>query len=125
MDLATYRANSPHPEAARVAQFCAELGAQIPDLRAHIKWNAPSFYLAGGVDVVTFRLNPSPICQLILHLGAKSRPCIKADFPAPKGVLRWAAPDRAVMDFGASDKIALDIAARWLAIYSRPGQPVA
>jgi hypothetical protein len=122
-NLDQYLASSTHPNIASVAQFCADLALRLPDARAHIKWNAPSFYMLGGVDVVTFRLNPAPICQIVLHLGARvverTAPQ-KLDFPAPPDVLRWLAPDRAVMDFvQTSYDTALDIAVRWLNAYAR------
>jgi hypothetical protein len=69
-----------------------------------VKWNAPSFFLAEGFDdhVATLRVAPRGVLQVILHLGAAPRsppPALAGRVPDPAGVLRWAAPDRASVDF--------------------------
>ena len=42
-------------------------------LQSEIKWNAPSFKV-NELNVVTFRLFPEPVFQLVLHLGSKKLP---------------------------------------------------
>lgn len=70
-------------------------------IEEEVKWNAPSFKITE--HFATFRLNPAPICQLILHTGAKVRKR-KARLPIddPHGILEWASMDRAVVDIASS-----------------------
>ena len=66
-----------------------------------MKWNAPSFRIAE--HFATFRLNPAPICQLVLHAGAKVRNRkMRESIPDPDGLLKWASPDRCVITFSSS-----------------------
>jgi hypothetical protein len=86
-----------------------------------IKWKAPSFRRAGDPDdFATFRLQPHEAPQLILHRGAK----VRHDLPGgmqiddPTGMLKWAAPDRALVtfgpDIGAQKKALLPILRQWM-----------
>ena len=88
-----------HPLKEGVLQLRAAILAADPAISESVKWNAPNFRYAGQ-DRVTFRLQPRDQLQLIFHRGAK----VRADagdfaFEDPSGLMTWAAPDRAVIDF--------------------------
>lgn len=59
-----------HPMAPLVQRLRLAIVRGEPEVAERIKWNAPSFALA-GVDRVTFNLRPTDRLQLILHRGAK------------------------------------------------------
>jgi hypothetical protein len=74
------------------------LAANVP-LIEHVKWNAPS-YSNNGDDRITLRLHPGDRCELIFHRGAKTRSdTANFTFSDPTGLLRWLAPDRAILSF--------------------------
>jgi hypothetical protein len=66
----------------------------------------------GGVDRVTFRLFPADHLQLVFHRGAKPQDTAGFVFGEDAGLLRWVAPDRAVLTLGDP----ADVAARTDAI---------
>jgi hypothetical protein len=88
------------------------LGA-LPDVVEKIKWNAPSFGLEED-DRITFRLQPGDKVDLIFHRGVKKI----ADgfaFSDETGLLKFVAPDRAVLIFtDAADIEAKAENLRWL-----------
>ena len=76
-----------------------------PDISDGVKWNAPSFRTAKDwFGTVNLRAKES--VQLILHLGAKARPDLKAFAVAdPKGLMKWLGKDRAMVTLGAGRDI--------------------
>lgn len=71
-----------------------------------VKWNAPSFGFDGN-DRITFRLQPRDRIELIFHRGPGKRPASDAfTFPDPSGLLKWLAPDRAMIAFASAAEIA-------------------
>lgn len=109
-----------HPRRAEIDRLRLALLAAHPELTEHIKWNAPSF-VAGGVDRVTFRLQPRTKLQLILHRGPKVR--ADAEFFAFRDdtdLIRWAAPDRGVVtiddDPRRADEAIVALVGRWIAV---------
>ena len=101
--IAAYFATLDHPRKGQAQALCALILQTCPDLRAGVKWNAPSFGKVGQDDWLTLRLHPAPAFQLVLHRGARPM----ADPPAhpivPKGLVRWKSPDRGVVDFARCD----------------------
>ncbi len=95
-------ADHPHLDALRaLRRLVLETDAR---LREDVKWNAPSFILPEpfGDHLATFRTAPHGRVQVVLHLGAAARrppPALAAHVPDPAGLLVWAAPDRASVDF--------------------------
>ena len=73
-------------------------------------------------DFATFKLQPPGTVQVILHRGAK----LRTDLPEgvkiddPEKLLKWAAPDRAILSFGdppdikAHEKAVLLILRQWM-----------
>ena len=98
-DVERYLRDLQHPLKDGVLRLRAAILACDPDITEHVKWNAPSF-CRDGQDRVTFRLAPRGKLQLVLHRGAKARADAAGfTFDDPTGLLTWAAPDRAVLDF--------------------------
>lgn len=105
-DVDRYMNDLRHPLKAGVVQLRAAILASNADITEHVKWNAPSFCY-GGTDRVTFRLHPGDRLQLIFHRGATTRDdtCSFA-FDDPSGLMKWLAPDRAVVDLPSLDAVA-------------------
>ena len=91
-----------------------------PDVTEHIKWNAPSFCVAGD-DRITLGLERSGAVRVVLHRGARTQDAAGFSFDDPAKLARWAAPDRGVVvfkDAAALDAVAepfADLCRRWLA----------
>ena len=88
-----------HPQAEVIAAVRRLVLDADPRVSEGLKWNAGSFRHRDWF--ATFRVvgpkGPSPV-QLVIHRGAKPQPdAPRPDDPA--GLLRWQAPDRAVIPF--------------------------
>jgi hypothetical protein len=90
-----------------------------PAIGEGIKWNAPSFrtheYFA------TTHLREKEGVGVILHLGAKVRSSqVTPEIADPSGLLRWLAPDRAVVrfadeaDFAGKREAFADLLRQWI-----------
>ncbi len=85
-----------------------------PDIVEKIKWNAPSFGLEAD-DRITFRLQPGDKVDLIFHRGAKPKALDGFAFADETGLLKFIAPDRAVLIFTDAVDIETKIEKlRWL-----------
>jgi hypothetical protein len=84
-----------------------------------IKWNAPSFCW-NGEDRLTFKLQPKNCFQIVFHRGAKPSRPEGVTVSDPKGLLKWAAADRAVATISDADHFQeykqdlLDVALSWM-----------
>lgn len=87
-----------HSRKAEIELLRAAVLAADSRLSEQIKWNAPSFGIAGA-DRITFRLAPKDLLQLIFHRGAKVQDATGFSFADDEGLFHWAAPDRGVVDF--------------------------
>lgn len=89
-------------------------------LTEHIKWNAPSFRLAGD-DRITLGIERNGGVRVVLHRGAKPKDVTGFRFADPAGLAKWPAPDRGVLVFKDSAHVETcrkplrDLCARWLA----------
>jgi hypothetical protein len=98
-DVEQYLTDLQHPLKEGVLLLRTTILASDSAITEHIKWNAPSFCYE-GLDRVTFRLQPRGRLQLIFHRGAKVRSDTATfTFEDPSGLMKWSAPDRAVIDF--------------------------
>jgi uncharacterized protein YdhG (YjbR/CyaY superfamily) len=71
-----------------------------------IKWNVPSFRTEQEW-FATFNARAKDSVQLVFHLGAKTRPDLKAfKLADPKGLVKWLGNDRALVTLGAGRDIA-------------------
>lgn len=91
----------PAADAARALRtLCALILGAEPRLEAEIKWNAPSFTLAGR-DVLTTGVNRDGSIRLVLHRGAaRAAPGVqRPEIDDPLGLLEWRGVDRAIATF--------------------------
>lgn len=89
-----------HPQKAAVRALRKMILAIDPRIREEVKWNAPSFRIEE--HFATFRLQPVPNCQLVLHTGSKVRKSsIRLKIPDPEGILKWASADRCIVAFAS------------------------
>jgi hypothetical protein len=87
-----------HPHKAAVEELRALILSLDDRIAEAVKWNAPSFFITD--HFATFRLQPAPILQVILHTGAKAKVSPRAFvIKDPGGLLKWAAPDRCIAAF--------------------------
>ena len=84
-----------------------------PQLKEHIKWNAPS-YVLDGEDRITFNLmNKQGVVKLVFHMGAtrqedkKGAPILRDD----SGLIEWSSDIRGMITFDSMDDITSNIAA--------------
>jgi len=99
-DVADYLDSLEHPHKAAVLAIRKLILSIDPRIKEEIKWNAPSFRIAE--HFATFRLQPAPICQLVLHAGAKVRDRkFRITIPDPDGLLKWASPERCIVTFSS------------------------
>ncbi len=81
------------------------LGAS-PAISEGIKWNAPSFRTEKNW-FATIHLRSTESLTIILHLGAKTRPDLKAfKIADPDGLMKWLGKDRAMLSLGKGRDIA-------------------
>lgn len=87
-----------HPLEPAILSLRAAVMAADPRIAEGIKWNAPSYHVAGA-HFATFHLRGKSGVQLILHLGAKARPdaTVRAAVSDPDGLLEWKSADRATL----------------------------
>jgi hypothetical protein len=109
-DVTAFMSSLDHPRKAEIEALRRLVLSADPRLREQIKWNAPSFAVTD--DLVTLRLYPQPLLQVVLHTGAKKRATpldIAIDDPA--GLLRRLAPDRAIIELSSLAEIEANSAA--------------
>ena len=107
-DVASLLAALEHPLEPAIRAVRAAILAADPGIAEAIKWNAPSYHLAGR-HFATFHLRSKSGVQLVLHLGAKSRAdaTVRSAVSDPDGLLEWKSPDRATVTLrDAEDAIA-------------------
>jgi hypothetical protein len=122
-DVDAFLARLQHARAAELAALRAIVRHAAPQLREGIKWNAPSYRLPDGDDVLTFNLGAKDRVRLVFHRGAKARPSAGAQrvLADDRGLLQWPAPDRAVATFAdlaevrAAQKDLAQLIVAWLA----------
>jgi hypothetical protein len=96
------------------------IAAAHPELTEHVKWNAPSFALAGQ-DRITLGVERRGGVRVVLHRGAKPKDAANFIFSDPAGLANWPTGDRGVIVFRDSAQVAdmreqlRDLCTRWLA----------
>ena len=96
--VATLLSALAHPHDAAIHAIRAAILGADPGIGEGIKWNAPSYHLAGA-HFATLNLRKRDEVQLILHLGAKPRPDaqVRAALENAGIPLDWKSPDRAIL----------------------------
>lgn len=95
-----------------------------PELKEHIKWNAPS-YVLDGENRITFNLmNKQGVVKLVLHMGAtrkedkKGAPIMKDE----SGLIEWSSDSRGIITVSSIEDITTNMSSLkkiikdWLAI---------
>ena len=78
-----------------------------PQLKEHIKWNAPS-YVLDGEDRITFNLmNKQRFVKLVLHMGASRREDKKGVpiMQDESGLIEWSSDIRGMITFSSIDDV--------------------
>ena len=97
-DVASLLAALAHPLEPAIRTLRAAVLAADSRIAEAIKWNAPSYHV-DGAHFATFHLRNKASVQLVLHLGAKTRPAatVRSAVSDPDGLLEWKSPDRATL----------------------------
>lgn len=89
------------------------------NLEEGIKWNAPSFTLAGD-DRITLGLERKGGVRVVFHRGAKAKDATHFKFNDTARLARWPAPDRGIAVFKnaaeveAKRGVLRELCQRWL-----------
>ncbi|WP_242926168.1 DUF1801 domain-containing protein [Pontibacter vulgaris] len=96
-----------HPLKDLILEVRSTIIKSNPNLKEHIKWNAPS-YAINGEDRITMKLFPPKNIQVVFHTGAKSKKQPAERLIAdPTGILKWVTNDRAVSTFITIEELEL------------------
>ena len=113
-------ADMAHPRSDEIERLRSAILDADPEISETLKWRAPNFRF-GGVDRVTFRLQPGDVVQLVLHRGAKVRDDSDTYvFDDPDDLVEWVTRDRGVVSLAdAADTSArlhaiADLVHRWV-----------
>lgn len=90
----------------QVTQLRSIITDAHPELVEHIKWNSPSYMLAGN-DRITLSVRPNYPVAIILHMGV-DRPEDKNSRPImddTSGLIEWKSDIRGVISFTDLDDI--------------------
>lgn len=97
---------SAHPLRKDIDAVRSIIAGASPAISEGMKWNAPSFRTEKDW-FATINLRSKDSVQVVLHLGAKTRPNLKAfKVTDPNGLLKWLGKDRAMVTLGAGRDIA-------------------
>ena len=101
-----FMATLDHPHADAVQRLRALVLGVDPTVAEGVKWNAPSWRTTEYFASTQLRLKAG--VGLVLHRGAKTRALPDGGLPIddPQGLLRWPAPDRALLVF--ADRAAIE-----------------
>ena len=92
-----FMATLEHPHKDAIEALRRIIAGADPAIAEGVKWNAPSFrtteYFA------TTHLRSKDGIGVILHLGAKVRETPSFQIEDPRGLLKWLAKDRALVNF--------------------------
>lgn len=99
-----FLASLEHPLKAEIEAVRAIIRGADKRIGEAIKWNAPSFH--SREHFATLKLHPPKAVQVVFHTGAKVKPGARPlEVGDPSGLLKWAAPDRAVATFASMKDI--------------------
>jgi len=98
-----FMAKLEHPHKSAVVELRRIICAADPSIAEGVKWNAPSFrtteYFA------TTHLRTKDGIGIVLHLGAKVRETPAFQVDDPRGLLKWLAKDRALVNFAGVEDV--------------------
>ncbi len=100
-----------HPQKATLQAVRKVVLAADPAIEEGIKWNAPSFHVAGAWFATLHlksrapaRMATSPTA-LLLHFDVKGRVREGLSIDDPTGLLEWVGKDRAMLVFAGPDEV--------------------
>ena len=100
-DVDALMADLEHPLKKAIEAARRVILGAAPGVSEGVKWNAPSFRTEKDF-FATINLRAKDQVQVVLHLGAKRRPDLKAfKVVDPNGLLEWLGQDRAMASLGA------------------------
>jgi uncharacterized protein YdhG (YjbR/CyaY superfamily) len=103
--VAAFLKSLKHPMKKEIEAVRLIILGVSPEISQGIKWSVPSFRTAKEW-FATLNVRSQDSVQLIFHLGAKTRPDLKAfKLADPNGLLKWLGKDRAVVTLGAGRDI--------------------
>ncbi|MGD9967239.1 MAG: DUF1801 domain-containing protein [Hyphomonadaceae bacterium] len=103
--IAAYLKALKHPLKKEIEAVRLIILGVSPSISEGIKWNVPSFRTEKAW-FATFNVRSHDSVRLIFHLGAKTRPGLKAfKIADPKGLIRWLGKDRAMVTLGSGRDI--------------------
>ncbi|MGW5361782.1 DUF1801 domain-containing protein [Actinopolymorpha pittospori] len=115
-----YLRDLSHPRKGEIEELRAAILENIPQITERVKWNAPSFCVAGD-DRITFRLQPGDRVELVFHRGAKKRTDTDTfSFSDPSELIQWSTPDRGIVTFRDHEDVRnklpalVEVASRWI-----------
>ena len=108
-----------HPMKPALQRLREIVLAADPGITEHVKWNGPSFCW-NGEDRITANVRGKDAVMLVFHRGVAVKDVAGFSFNDPSGLMKWAAPDRAVVTLKSlaevdarADEIA-DLTKRWM-----------
>jgi hypothetical protein len=99
-EVADLLATLKHPAESTIRAVRAAVLSADARIGEGIKWNAPSYHVAGA-HFATFNLRDASAVRLILHLGATPRreARVRTEVTDPAELLDWKGADRAIVAF--------------------------
>ena len=92
-----------HPHKAAIEVLRRIIREADPSIAEGVKWNAPSFRTTEYFATTHLRANDG--IGIVLHLGAKVREAPAFQLEDPKGLLKWLAKDRALINFAGIEDV--------------------
>lgn len=103
--VAAFLKSLKHPLKKEIEAVRLIILSVSPAIGEGIKWNVPSFRTEKEW-FATFNVRAKDSVQLIFHLGAKTRPDLKAfKLADPNGLMKWLGKDRAMVTLGTGRDI--------------------
>ncbi len=98
-----FLAKLDHPHKDAIEALRRLIRDADPSIDEGVKWNAPSFRTSEYFATTNLR-DPEGI-GIILHVGAKVREQVSFQIEDTKGLLKWLARDRALMNFAGVEDV--------------------
>lgn len=98
-----FMAKLEHPHKDAVAVIRRIMCGADAAIAEGVKWNAPSFRTSEYF--ATTHLRAGDGIGIVLHVGAKARETPAFQIEDPKGLLKWIAKDRALMNFAGIEDV--------------------
>ena len=94
----------PEPSRAAMTALRRLVAGGHPDVSEHVKWNGPSFLIAGD-DRISLGVAKGGAVRAVLHRGVKVKSTEGFVFEDETGLVTWAAVDRGVVTFADTAEV--------------------